>query len=79
MGTFNLTITYPDDKQAELLAALREHFGQIEEVDGEGVATSRDRTPAELVDGLERLTQSQIKRIYIKYIRRQNPVSIDLT
>ena len=31
MGTFNLTITYPDNKETELLAALRWHFGQVEE------------------------------------------------
>lgn len=26
MGTFNLTITYPDAAQAEVVAALRAHF-----------------------------------------------------
>ena len=79
MGTFNLTITYPDDKEADLLTALRESFGQVEEVDGEGVVTYRDLTTVEIKDRLENLTQSQIRRIYVKYMRQQNPVIIDLT
>ena len=79
MGTFNLTITYPDGKEAELLAALRDSFGQVEETDENGDITSRDMTPAEIKDRLERMSQQQIKRIYTKYMQRQNPVSLDLT
>jgi len=77
MGTFNLTITYPDNKETELLAALRWHFGQVEEI-VDDVPTMRDLTAAEIKDKLEDLTMAGIRRIFIKHKRSLADVTLGL-
>ena len=42
MAVYNVPITYPDGEQARILAALKSHYGQINDS-----GTLRDRTNAE--------------------------------
>ena len=77
MGTFNLTITYPDNKATELMAALRWHFGQVEEI-VDDVPTMRDLTAVEIKDKLEDLTMSGIRRIFIKHKRSLADITLGL-
>lgn len=78
MASFNLTITYPDNDAAALLAALRAYFGHAYDEDVNGNPVPRDRTPEELKENLEALSRQQIKRIYRKHLESQVDSSIAL-
>jgi len=62
MARFSIAFTIPDDQVPRVVAAMKEHYGQIvEEVNG--VATPRDRTSAELLDKLRETVIVEIKNI----------------
>lgn len=46
MARFVINIDIPDERQDELIAALRHHFGQVG-------SPARDRTPQELLAGVK--------------------------
>lgn len=78
MGTFNLTITYDDAKEAELLEALRDHYGKITVEGPQGQpAGDRDMTAAELRDRLELTIQKQVRKLFKTYKLKTVDDSLD--
>lgn len=69
MATYQTTITYPDGKQAELLAALRKRYGEIN--DG---GVFRQRTPAECKQAFDAEVRSMLTSIYKEYKRSEAAV-----
>lgn len=70
MATFSLgNITYPDNKQLELLAALRRHYGQ-KHFDDQGVPldTPVDYTAAEIRQLFRQEVVDMMKTIYKKHV-----------
>jgi hypothetical protein len=66
MATLNITINYPDNKQQELIDALRWHYGKVEEEDG-----PRVRTPAELKQVFDNEVKARLVKIHKNYIESQ--------
>ena len=62
MATINLTITYPDAKGADIVAALRDYYGK--HPDG------RDYTPAELQGFVQEETVRFMKAIYVDWKKK---------
>lgn len=61
MADVNFTITIPDNQMDRVTAAMREHFGQIEDgVDEEGLPVFRDLTAAEIVQRIKGDTRQRI-------------------
>ena len=57
----NFTITIPDAQADRVTAAMRTHYGQIEDgVDQDGNPVFRDRTGAEIVQALQTETRQRI-------------------
>lgn len=68
MAVLSFTITYDDEKQADLLEALRDHYGQKTDPEtGELV----DQTPMELKARLHGQFVGQLKSIYLRWKRSQ--------
>lgn len=70
MATFNLgSINYPDNLQAELLAAMRRHYGQ-KHFDAEGAPLDEpvDYTAAEIRQMFRRGVRDSLQAIFEKHI-----------
>ena len=63
MASFDINITYPDEKQAELIAALRAYYGKKTLEDG----TETDWTPLELRGMFQQYCVGKLKAIYKKH------------
>ena len=65
MTDYNVAFTVPTDKNAELIDALRWHWGQIEDPVDSG--NMRDRTPVELKAKIQEGLQNSIRDIFKRY------------
>ena len=63
MASFDINISYPDEKQAELIAALRAYYGKKRLEDG----TETDWTPLELRGLFQSYCVGKLKAIYKKH------------
>ena len=63
MAVLNLAITIPDDQVARMRAALRTHWGQVEDPVGQSPPVYRDLTNNELTEKLRTSLVSSIKDI----------------
>lgn len=78
MGQFTLTINYDDAKEAELIEALRDHYGQVTVEGPQGEPSgSRELTPAELRDRLEVTIQKQVRKLFKTYKLKTIDDSLD--
>lgn len=78
MAQINLTINYPDGKGPDLVAALNDHYGQVEDgVDGDGNPVFRDRTSQELIQLMETGVRNSIQEIYAKYRQKTHNETIN--
>ena len=66
MASLDIIITYPDEKQDELLAALRDYYGKKED--------GTDYTALELRGMFHSFCRQKLRTIYRKYKSKQNPV-----
>jgi hypothetical protein len=73
MADYTLTVTIPDNKQTEFIAALRWHFGKKE--DGNEYSASELR--AKLKESLQN-SMSDIFKRYKVYLRDQTIIDGDL-
>jgi hypothetical protein len=61
-----LTINFPADKQADIVAALRDHF------------KAPNATPQQLITLLETDVKTRVRNIYVNYMRQKSyEVSLD--
>lgn len=81
MADFSIVITVPDAKVSAFVAALRWHYGQVEDPPDSG--SFRDRTQGELKALVDAGTINALKDIYTRhqeYLRAQAAIdSIDIT
>jgi len=63
MASFDINISYPDEKQDELVAALRAYYGKKRLEDG----TETDGTPLELRGLFQQYCVNKLKDIYKKH------------
>ena len=63
MAELKFTVTYPDDKQDDLLLALRHHYGKKDD--------GTDYTPLELRGMLQTKVVGEVRRIYLKWKEAQ--------
>lgn len=64
MPTINIAVNYPIDANARVLAALRAHYGTIE--DSPGSNTFRARTPAECEAAFTKSCKDALKDIVVR-------------
>ena len=62
MATFDVTITYPDNAQGRILAALKTHYGQVD--DGQG--GMRDRTNAEAINAFRDSCRNSLRHLVLR-------------
>lgn len=64
MAQVTIVIDIPDSRQPELIAMLRDKYGQVG-------SPPRDRTPAELIAGIKGEIIQALKADYRAYIQKQ--------
>lgn len=77
MADFSISLTVPDNKVTELVAALRWHWGQVDD----GAGGLRDRTQGELKGKLKESVEGSVKNIFTrhkKHLRDQGALNDDL-
>jgi len=72
MAQLNFTITYPDDKESDLLTALRSHFGQKATFNEDGTpGPSEDYSALELKGMLQTHFVAHLRKIYVSWKKTQ--------
>jgi len=64
MATKTFTITYPDAAAPRIMAALKSHYGKVEDPVGSG--TMRDRTNAEVFAEFEKMMRDTLRGIVLQ-------------
>ena len=68
MATLDFTITYDDEKQGDLLLALRDRYGQKTDPD---TGELSDYTPLELKAMLQSKFVGELRSIYLRWKKKQ--------